>query len=156
LARLLHGFPPTLAKLGIIPDCDGSAFRRAKGALERQGVLPACCGNIETQGDVMKKLAFWSLCLSLGLFVAGCGDTTKQKEKNVTDRTVKTDRDTGEQTVKEESESSSTDSETGEKIKTESDTETTIKPPQDDNGDATDNANDNADNGAAPADSDNP
>ncbi|HEX7448278.1 MAG TPA: hypothetical protein VF306_12070 [Pirellulales bacterium] len=125
--------------------------------MELQGVLPACCGNTESKGDVMKKLAFWSLCLSLGLFVAGCGDTTKQKDKNVTERTVETNRDTGEQTIKEESESSSTDSETGEKIKTESDTETTIKPPQDDNGDATDNATDAAaTDSAAPADSDNP
>jgi len=125
--------------------------------LEWQGVLPACCGNIETKGDVMKKLAFWSLCLSLGLFVAGCGDTTKQKDRNVTERTVETNRDTGEQTIKEESESSSTDSDTDAKVKTESETETTIKPPQDDNGDATDNSNDNAVNDdATPADNDNP
>ncbi|HEX5446689.1 MAG TPA: hypothetical protein VFW87_22925, partial [Pirellulales bacterium] len=129
-------------------------------ALERQGVLPACCGHRKTKGDVMRKLAFWSLCLSLGLFLTGCGDTATQKDKNTKQTTVETDRDTGEQTVKEESESSSTDSETGEKIETESDTETTIKPPQDDNGDATDNANDNAadnaaDNATDPADNDN-
>lgn len=114
----------------------------SKGALERQGVLPACRWQItEAKGDVMKKLAFWSLCLSLGMFIVGCSDTTKKKDMTKSSTTVTQDKDTGKETVKTEEESQSTDSETGAETETKTEEETTTKP-ADEDGNATDNATD--------------
>lgn len=90
----------------------------------------------------MKKLAFWSLCLSLGMFVVGCGDTTKKKDTSKSTTTVTQDRDTGEEKVKHEEEQKSSDSETGAETETKTEEETTNKPPQDEDGNATDNTTD--------------
>ena len=83
--------------------------------------------------------------MSLGMFVAGCGDTTTQKEKKITERKVETNRDTGEQKVTEETENKSTDDETGAKIETKSEDETIIKPGQDEDGNAADTSEPAAD-----------
>ncbi|HJT32445.1 MAG TPA: hypothetical protein VJ783_10415, partial [Pirellulales bacterium] len=87
----------------------------------------------------MKKLAFWSLCLSLGMFVAGCSDTTTKKDKTTMERKVETNQDTGEQKVSEETETTSTDDETGAETKTKTEEEETTKPAQDEDGNAADN-----------------
>ena len=70
--------------------------------------------------------------LGLGLFVTGCNDTAKQKDK--TERTVKTDQDSGQTTIKNEEEHTSTDDATGAKTETSVDEETTVKPGKDENG----------------------
>lgn len=90
----------------------------------------------------MKKLAFWSLCLSLGMFIAGCSDTTKKKDMTKSSTTVTENKDTGAETVKTEEESKSTDSETGAETETKTEEESTTKPPQEEDGNATDNATD--------------
>lgn len=98
----------------------------------------------------MKKIAFGALLCSLTLFVTGCNDAAKQKDK--VERTVKTDQDTGQTTIKEEGEHTETDEQTGAKVETSVDKETTVKPPDNDNEEnaPNDNApNDNAPGGAA-------
>lgn len=103
----------------------------------------------------MKKIVLGSLLCGLALFVTGCSDTAKQKD-NV-ERTVKTDQDTGETTIKEEGEHTETDDATGAKVETSVDKETTVKPADADAEDAAPNDNlpkeDAADaNEAPPAD----
>lgn len=88
----------------------------------------------------MKKFAFGAVLVSLGVFVAGCNDTAKQKD--TTQRTVKTNQQTGETTVKEEEKHTGKDTATGAKEDTSVEKETTIKPAQENgkNGAASDTA----------------
>jgi hypothetical protein len=79
----------------------------------------------------MKRIAFFSMFLALGLFAGGCGDTAKQTDKSSKSTTVKEDKDTGEKTVETKEDSSYKDSDTDEKVETSKEEETTIKPPQD-------------------------
>lgn len=74
----------------------------------------------------MKNIACGALLVSLGLFVAGCNDTAKQKDK--VERTVKTNQESGETTIKEEGQHTETDDQTGAKVETSVDKETTVKP----------------------------
>lgn len=98
----------------------------------------------------MKKIAFGALLCGLAVFVTGCNDTAKQKDK--VERTVKTDQDTGETTIKEEGQHTDTDDETGAKVETSIDKETTVKPGDADSEDGAANENlpkDDAADGAA-------
>lgn len=99
-----------------------------------------------TKGEcIMKKLAFGAVLCSLALFLTGCNDTAKQKDK--VERTVKTDQDTGETTIKEEGRHTDTDDETGAKVETSIDKETTVKPGDEDDANR---PNDNLPNDNAP------
>jgi hypothetical protein len=101
----------------------------------------------------MKKFALGALLLGLGVFLTGCNDTAKQKDKS--ERTVNTDQDTGATTIKKEEEHTATDDETGAKVETSVDEKTTIKPGDDENDAGLDNdkaPGDTVPNDAAPGD----
>jgi len=83
----------------------------------------------------MKRIAFLSMFLALGLFASGCGDTATKKDTTKTTTTQSTDKDTGEKKIETEHETSSTDSDTGAKEETSIEEEHTTKPPQDGNDD---------------------
>lgn len=95
----------------------------------------------------MKRIAFLSMFLALGLFASGCGDTATKKDKTTSETKVTTDKDTGEESVKNTQETSHTDSATGAEEKSSIDEEHTSKPAQDgdndlDGGAATDPVDD--------------
>lgn len=87
----------------------------------------------------MKKAVCGALCCTLAIFLTGCNDTAKQKD-NV-ERTVKTDQDTGETTIKEEGQHTETDDATGAKVDTSVEKETTVKPADADGDEAAPNDN---------------
>lgn len=95
----------------------------------------------------MKRIAFLSMLLALGLFASGCGDTATKKDTSKTTTETSVDKDTGEKSVENTQETSHTDSATGEEEKSSIEEEHTTKPAQDgdndlDGGAATDPVDD--------------